>query len=145
MKIMIDTNVIASILIGDELAEESAKFIESAKRKKHDLLIPPIVLSELYTWVYLDPNPQKRELELMDFLRFSGIRIVLELTKKILLRAGQLHAEYLKLGGKRRRILADFLIGAYAETYSEALVTWNPKDFNLKIPVLTPRELYKKL
>jgi AbrB family looped-hinge helix DNA binding protein len=39
------------------------------------------------------------------------------------------------------RILLDFMIGAHAEQHSDALITWNPSDYNINIEVLTPSEV----
>ena len=52
-------------------------------------------------------------------------------------RAGELYAEYLLKNRKRvfKRILPDFIIGAYAEQYRHIFVTWNPSDYNINIPV----------
>ncbi|MDP9766499.1 putative nucleic acid-binding protein [Deinococcus enclensis] len=35
-----------------------------------------------------------------------------------------------------RRIIADFLIGAHAEAYADALMTLNPGDFSTNFPSL---------
>jgi predicted nucleic acid-binding protein len=37
--------------------------------------------------------------------------------------------------------LPDFIIGAHAELFSEALVTWNPSDYDLNKVVMTPVEI----
>jgi len=137
---VIDTNVVVSPLVDDEFAEDSLLFLKMAKKNGHILLIPPIVLSELYTWVYLDPEPKKREKELNDFLAAAKINILFTFTKEIIKRAGELYAEYIIRGGERKRILPDFIIGAYAESIGDIFVTWNPCDFKLKIPVKTPIE-----
>lgn len=145
MKLMIDTNIIVSPLVDDEFAEESILFLKKARRRGFALLISPIILSELYTWVYLDPDPKKRERELNDFLAAAHISIIMALPREIVKRAGELHAEYVKRGGKRKRISPDFIIGAYAEHFADIFVTWNPEDFKLKIPVKTPKEILREL
>ena len=142
---MIDTNVIVSPLVDDEFADDSILFLRRAKEKGHLLLISPVVLSELYTWVYLDPKPRIREQELKEFLRITGISVIMSISEKIVRRAGELHAEYIEQRYKRRRILPDFLIGAYAESFADVFITWNTKDFRLKIPVKTPREIIREL
>ena len=75
MRLVIDTNIVVSPLVDDEFAEDSLLFLKMAKKRGHILLIPPIVLSELYTWVYLDLEPKKREKELNDFLATAKINI----------------------------------------------------------------------
>ncbi len=40
-----------------------------------------------------------------------------------------------------KRILPDFIIGAHAEQYGDALVTWNPSDYDITRGVVTPVEV----
>jgi len=70
------------------------------------LLTNGIVLSELYTWVFLSRNPKQSEKELKEFLNINQIKIIMEMNEKIFKRAGELHLR--KRSGKRERILADF-------------------------------------
>ena len=130
MKIFVETSVIVSPLVKDEFAYTTLKFFECALMMGAKLLINGIVLSELYTWVFLSRNSKQSEKELKEFLNINQIKIIMEMNEKIFKRAGELHAKYRKRSGKRERILADFLIGAHAEEISEILVTWNPSDFS---------------
>ncbi len=61
------------------------------------------------------------------------------MASKIAKRAGELYAKNL-LKNKRslKRILPDFIIGAHAEQYSDALITWNPSDYDINKEVMTP-------
>jgi len=141
MKIFVETSVIVSPLVKDEFADTTLKFFECALMMGAKLLINGIVLSELYTWVFLSRNPKQSEKELKEFLNINQIKIIMEMNEKIFKRAGELHAKYRKRGGKRERILADFLIGAHAEEISDILVTWNPSDFSqLRIKIMTPED-----
>ncbi len=63
-------------------------------------------------------------------------------SSRIAKRAGEIYAKRL-LKNKRslKRILPYFVIGAHAEQHSDALITWNPSDYNLNIEVMTPSEV----
>jgi len=56
------------------------------------------------------------------FLRSANIRVD-AITESALFFAGQSWRKYRDAGGKRERILADFLIGAHAFTQASALLT----------------------
>ncbi len=63
------------------------------------------------------------------------------MSAKVAKRAGELYSRYL-LKNKRsfKRILPDFIIGAHAEKHGDVLVTWNPSDYKINLPVMTPAE-----
>jgi len=60
-------------------------------------------------------------------------------------KSGELYAKNL-LKNKRslKRILPDFFIGAHAELYSHAFVTWNPSDYNINKDVMTPIDVMRE-
>ncbi len=64
--------------------------------------------------------PSQNELD--RWLSAAGIQVV-SFTKDHAYNAGMAHAAYRKAGGKRDRILADFLIGAHALSEANALLT----------------------
>jgi predicted nucleic acid-binding protein len=79
---------------------------------------------------------------LMDnFLLKTGIEVEFDLAKKIWESAGRAYQSYarrklLSGGGRSRRILADFLIGAHASVQSDRLVTFDPGGYNSDLPEL---------
>jgi len=76
-------------------------------------------------------------------LVFLGeLGIVLDpITPQIAYRAGHAHVAYRLAGGNQRTILADFLIGAHAETIGASLVTRDRRRFATyfpDLPLITP-------
>lgn len=65
-------------------------------------------------------DPDKQMLDVA--LRQLSIRIV-SLDLEVAYHAGKKWQQYRKTGGKRNRVLADFLIGAHADMRSEKLLT----------------------
>ena len=100
--------------------------------------IVDIVYSELYIGVYLSHDPALEEKRIQQFLAVNEIevkRVSLRMSKRV----GELYAKHLrKTKSTFKRILPDFIIGAHAEQHSNAFVTWNPSDYDLSIPVMTP-------
>lgn len=111
MRYSLDTNVIISHFKADKFSDDTDRFFAWIKDFGHRIYIADIVYAELYTGVYLSPNPA-----------LEGRRI-----------------KNKKKGFKR--ILPDFVIGAHAEQYSDIFVTWNPSDYDINIAVKTPVEV----
>ena len=126
--IFIDSNVLIDILAPDSpwatWAEEAIGAADS-----DDLVINHIVLAEI--------SPRFETVDTMlGFLRSSGISI-LELGDATAFHAGKAHARYRAAGGERQAILADFLIGAHAQTLEATLVTRDRQRFTTYFPELT--------
>ncbi len=69
-----------------------------------------------------------------------GIKIV-PLDSRAAYLAGQAFREYRRQGGARTSILADFLIGAHALTLGAAMLTRDPRRFQVyfpSLPLITP-------
>lgn len=111
----VDTNVLLDIFLPDpKWGLKSKKSLEQAF-KQGSLIINEIIYSEL--------SPQFSSKELLDTtLKTLSIRIV-RIDLKTAYHAGQIWKEYRKSGGKRNRILSDFLIGVHAENHAEQLLT----------------------
>jgi predicted nucleic acid-binding protein len=144
MKYSLDTNVIISHFKGDRFSDETDSFFAWVKNSEHEMRIADIVYAELYTGVYLSNDPANEEKRLQRFLAVNNIEVKYT-SSKTAKRAGELYAKSL-LKNKRslKRILPDFIIGAHAEQYSDALVTWNPSDYNIHKTVATPAEVIRK-
>ncbi|KPV62524.1 MAG: tRNA(fMet)-specific endonuclease VapC [Candidatus Bathyarchaeota archaeon BA2] len=147
MRIALDTNVIVSHLKDDEFAEDTRSFLKWAKETKQSLLISEIAYAELYAGIKLSADPILEERRVQRFLAVNHIEVRLHGSLDVAKRSGRIYANYLaEVGVARGRILPDFLVGAHAEIYGEALATWNPKDFvkYLKVPVLTPTQIIQR-
>ena len=115
MMTAIDTNVLLDVLSeGSAFAEVSAAEL-SAAYDRGGLCISPVVFAEL------SPHFESRKL-IDSCLLELGIVVVCDEADTAWL-AGQSWAAYRRQGGARARILADFLIGAHATVYADALLT----------------------
>ena len=64
------------------------------------------------------------------------------MSSKIAKRTGELYAKFIIKNKKLlKRILPNFIIGVNAELYSDALITWNPSDYDIDKPVENPLEI----
>ncbi len=138
MKYSLDTNVIISHFKGDKFSDDTDSFFAWVKNAGNDVTIADIVYAELYTGIYLSQDSANEEKRLQRFLAVNNIEVKYT-SSKIAKRAGELYAKNL-LKNKRslKRILPDFIIGAHAEQYSDALITWNPSDYDINKEVMTP-------
>ena len=111
----LDTNVLLDILIPNEtFAEAAATAIESAA-SEGSLVVSDIVYAE--TCVHFDTQ---RECDAF----FSDNLIRIEpLTRQSHFVAGKTWRRYREQGGKRTRILADFLVGAHAQVQANRLIS----------------------
>lgn len=111
----VDTNVLLDVFLPDpKYGPKSRTRLERAFNQGA-LIINEIIYSEL--------TPQFSNKTLLDdTLRTLSIRI-LSLDFNVAYRAGRTWKDYRKAGGRRNRILADFLIGAHAEIQADQLLT----------------------
>ncbi len=138
MKYSLDTNVIISHFKGDKFSNDTDSFFAWVNDAGHEMYIADIVYAELYTGVYLSNDSANEEKHLQRFLAVNNIEVKYT-TSKTAKRSGELYAKTL-LKNKRllKCILPDFVIGAHAEQYSDAFVTWNPSDYDINKEVMTP-------
>jgi predicted nucleic acid-binding protein len=137
----LDTGVLISHLRGDRFAEETDSFLRRAITSKKQLVIPDVVYAELYTGIFLAPNPKAEESRVQSLLKVNGVEVRTSRSLKVAKRAGALYSKVLSGTGLVDRILPDLLIAAQAEATSQAFVTWNEadyKDLGLRIPVVVP-------
>jgi predicted nucleic acid-binding protein len=144
MKYSLDTNIIISHFKGDKFSNDTDSFFAWVKDSGHEMHIADIVYAELYTGVYLSNYSANEEKRLQRFLAVNNIEIK-NTTSKIAKRSGELYSKNL-LKNKRllKRILPDFVIGVHAEQHSDALITWNPSDYDINKEVMTPVDVIKK-
>jgi predicted nucleic acid-binding protein len=111
----VDTNVMLDVFLPDpDWGKKSQNALEKAYHEG-SLIINEIIYAEL--------TPQFNTKALLDStLDKIGIRIVL-MDKETAWKAGIAWKKYRKSGGKRDRVLADFFIGAHAQTQADRLLT----------------------
>jgi len=111
----VDTNVLLDVFLPDpQWGEKSARALERAFQDG-SMIINEIVYAELA------PQFGKRDLLDSTLVRL-GVR-TLPVDEEVAFRAGLAWKNYRDAGGRRNRILADFLIGAHAEIQAERLLT----------------------
>jgi predicted nucleic acid-binding protein len=111
----VDTNVLLDVFLPDpKWGHKSRARLEQAYNEG-SLQINPIVYAELV------PQFSSKSL-LDDTLKHIGARFM-ALDMETSFRAGMAWKDYRNKGGRRRRVLADFLIGAHAELHTERLLT----------------------
>lgn len=111
----VDTSVLLDVLTDDPAHAEQSEALLARAYQQGSLIICPVVYAELA------PTARDRR-QLDDWLQRGGIRAV-ALTAENGYVAGLAHAKYRKAGGKRERVLADFLIGAHALLEANRLLT----------------------
>jgi len=140
----LDTSVLVSHLRGDRFVEETDSFLRRTLDRKKQLVIPDVVYAELYTGIFLAPEPKAEEARVQSLLKVNGVEVRTSRSLKVAKRAGELYSKVLKGADSLGRILPDFLIAAQAEATSQAFVTWNEADYRslgLRIPVLSPAKV----
>ena len=111
----VDTNVLLDVFLPDpQWGEKSSHALDQAYTDGS------LVVNEI---IYAELAPQFPEKKLLDeTLKTLGIRVIL-LDLESAYAAGTKWKQHLEAGGKRDRVLADFLIGAHAEKIAERLLT----------------------
>ena len=111
----VDTNVLLDVFLPDpQWGEKSSHALDQAYTDGS------LVVNEI---IYAELAPQFPEKKLLDqILKTLGIRVVI-LDLESAYAAGTKWKKHLEAGGKRDRVLADFLIGAHAEKIAEKLLT----------------------
>jgi len=126
--IMIDTNVIIDLLRYDPAWYDWSFESLSMARFEHEVVASAIVVGELATFAQ-DTS------ELQAILQRFGIG-VRDLGIDAAYRAGSAQLAYRRAGGKRDKILGDFLIGAHAVSARAALITRDPRYYRRYFPDL---------
>ena len=136
----IDTNVLLDLLLPDEqFADSSTRALEEVAAQG-SLVICDIVYAELCVHFSAQPECDK-------FLEEAGIRVE-NLARDACFLASRVWRTYRRQGGKRSRILADFLIGAHAQLQATRLLSRDRGFYRLLFPSLTlvdPTETQPKL
>jgi hypothetical protein len=124
----IDTNILIDLLAGTPEEIDRAETAIRAAHAQGSLLLPIICYSELAFRF-----EEQRDLD--DLL--SGISIaLLPLDREAAFLAGTFFRAYLKRGGVRTRILADFIVAAQAELHADRLLTNDKRFYGTSFPNL---------
>lgn len=113
--IAIDSSVLIDVLIGDEHYADASEACVAEALAADDVVVSDAVVAEVQAM--LDTS-----VSLMDTLATLGIRH-LPGTEQAAMRAGHMNRRFRARGGKRERVVADFLIGAHALLQCNGLIT----------------------
>jgi predicted nucleic acid-binding protein len=124
----IDTNVLFDILLpNDKFVEASEQSLEDASASG-SLVICDVVYAELCIHF-----GEQRDCDV--FLESTGIRVE-PLSREACFLASRAFRTYRKEGGRRSRILADFLIGGHAQAQTERLLSRDRGFYRRLFPTL---------
>lgn len=123
---MVDTNVVIDLITP---GSHWFDWAESTVSGSVEVTASAIVVAELAA--------AARDLEeVLEILRGLGIDVI-ELDATAAFRAGRAQAAFRAAGGKREKLLGDFLIGAHAMARNLPLATRDPKPYRRYFPELT--------
>jgi predicted nucleic acid-binding protein len=132
--IALDSSVLIDILIGDpDYAEASEQCIGDALARD-DVVVCDAVVAEVQS--LLDTS-----VSLMDTLTSLGIRYE-AMHEAAAMRAGHMNKRFRSRGGKRERVVSDFLIGAHALLQCDALITRDDgffRDYFKGLKLIVPK------
>ncbi len=132
--IAVDSSVLLDVLGGDErFADASISSIGEAL-SIGEVVVCDAVIAEVQTML------DTRETA-MDSLSSLGIRH-LETSEQAAVRAGHMQRRFRDRGGRRERVVADFLIGAHALLQCGALITRDAgffRDYFKGLKVIVPK------
>jgi predicted nucleic acid-binding protein len=135
MTYVIDTNVLSALLSAEDNAHAIATTLH-ALSASGTLVIHGSVYAELLA------SPGNTTARLDTFLSRTNIGVDWQVSREIWQHTGRAYATYARRrtragGGRPRRILADFLIGAHAQSREATLVTLDDQHYRTSFPQLT--------
>lgn len=134
MTYCIDTNVLSAVLAAEPTAAVISARLNTLRRAGR-LLIHGSVYAELLA------APGNTQSHLDAFLTRGQIEVDWDTTESIWQVSGRTYSAYARRrvrsgGGRPRRILADFLIGAHAASLGATLVTLDDTHYRTSFPAL---------
>lgn len=132
--IALDSSVLLDILIGDPVYAEASEQCIGDALAREDVVVCDAVVAEVQAM--LDTS-----VSLMDTLTSLGIRY-LPTQEAAAMRAGHMNKRFRSRGGKRERVVADFLIGAHALLQCDGLITRDEgffRDYYKGLKLVVPK------
>ena len=134
MTTSVDSSVLLDVLTADPRFEEASARALGQALAAGDVVICDAVVAEVQTML------DTRETA-MESLALMGIRY-LATSEAAAVRAGHMQRRYRDRGGRRERVVADFLIGAHALMQCNALITRDAgfyRDYFKGLKLIVPK------
>lgn len=131
--IAVDSSVLLDVLTGDSQYAAASETCIGDALARDDVVVCDAVLAEVQSMLDGSEN-------IMDTLSLLGIRYD-PVGEAAAMRAGHMNKRFRARGGKRERVVADFLVGAHALLQCDALITRDAaffRDFFKGLKVIQP-------
>ena len=129
----VDSSVLLDVLTADEQFGEASQRALGEAVQAGALIVCETVIAEIFPAMGSRTRVEK-------FLRECGLNFVPHTHESALL-AGMHFQSYLERGGGRKRVVADFLIAAHAQTHAARLLARDRgyyRDYFKKLSVIEP-------
>jgi predicted nucleic acid-binding protein len=132
--IAVDSSVLLDVLTDDPRFADASESCLGEALAHNDLVVCDAVVAEVQTLL------ETRDTA-MDTLALLGLRY-LPTTEQAAVRAGHMQRRFRDRGGRRERVVADFLIGAHALLQCSGLITRDDgffRDYFKGLKVIVPK------
>jgi predicted nucleic acid-binding protein len=132
--IAVDSSVLLDVLTDDPRFADASETCLGEALAHNDLVVCDAVVAEVQTLL------ETRDTA-MDTLALLGLRY-LPTTEQAAVRAGHMQRRFRDRGGRRERVVADFLIGAHALLQCSGLITRDEaffRDYFKGLKVIVPK------
>ena len=132
--IAVDSSVLLDVLTDDPRFADASETCLGEALAHNDLVVCDAVVAEVQTLL------ETRDTA-MDTLALLGLRY-LPTTEQAAVRAGHMQRRFRDRGGRRERVVADFLIGAHALLQCSGLITRDDsffRDYFKGLKVIVPK------
>jgi predicted nucleic acid-binding protein len=132
--IAVDSSVLLDVLTDDPRFADASETCLGEALAHNDLVVCAAVVAEVQTLL------ETRDTA-MDTLALLGLRY-LPTTEQAAVRAGHMQRRFRDRGGRRERVVADFLIGAHALLQCSGLITRDEafcRDYFKGLKVIVPK------
>ena len=132
--IAVDTSVLIDLLGGDPRFATPPRRACARRSRVGDVVVCDAVVAEMHA--VLDASEST-----MDSIASLGIRY-LPVSEPAAVRAGEMQRRFRQRGGRRERVIADFLIGAHAMMQCSGLITRDAgffRDYFKGLKVIVPK------
>lgn len=120
--IALDTSVLIDVLVADPLHADASEQAIAAALAMGEVVVCEAVVAEVQSMLDTEAN-------VMEVLESMGIRF-LPGNEQVAMRAGLMQKRFRARGGRRERVMPDFLIGAHAMLQCTALITRDDAFFH---------------